>query len=169
MKYEVVLYNGNHFICLQDDTISINHNWVNGCNVGKMWSSLRQNLAKVKLEISDCEGMDGWHEHCQIMLNAVYGLDYEKFCEFLLHIMFLRMSYLSEHKNMHVYGSWVLGESHLKFDLIQAKQILLQLITDNDFIKLNYFLKSHQSISSVLQDAEYCLCDQWNLFKKIEL
>lgn len=111
------------------------------------------------MEISDCKDMDGWHEHCQTMLNAVYGLDYEQFCKFLLHIMFIRIDHLCKDNNTNVYDDCFPGENHLKFDLQQAKSILLELKADDDFIKLKYFLISEQSIISVLKQADNFLCD----------
>ena len=52
----------------QEDTISINHNWLNGCNIDICWDHLKENLCYVKKEIADCEGMEGWHAQCQVSL-----------------------------------------------------------------------------------------------------
>lgn len=62
-----------------EDTISINHNWLNGCNVRLCWYHLKASLADVQNEISDCMDMEGWDLQCQKILKAVTGLD---FCEF---------------------------------------------------------------------------------------
>lgn len=60
---------------LQDDTISINHNWVNGCNLASMWHFLQRELCAVQQEISEWrDSMPEWHHHCQVRLA---GLDWE--------------------------------------------------------------------------------------------
>lgn len=57
-------------VCLcvyQEDTISINHNWLNGCNVAVAWRFLQGELDLVQKEIQDWkENMDSWHQHCQV-------------------------------------------------------------------------------------------------------
>lgn len=138
----------------QEDTISVNHNWVNGCNIDKMWRSLCKNLDAVKSEISDCRDMDGWAEHCQLMLNATFGLDFQGFCKFLLFILKSRMQHLTENTQLKVYGDWYFGKNHLLFDLFQGRNILIQLSSNADFVKLNYFLDNEQSINSVLNKTE---------------
>ncbi|RMC04628.1 hypothetical protein DUI87_17795 [Hirundo rustica rustica] len=47
-----------HGILGSEDTISINHNWVNGCNVAVMWCFLQDELAAVQREISQWK--DPW-------------------------------------------------------------------------------------------------------------
>lgn len=126
-----------------------------------MWFSIRKNLAAVKKEISDCRDMEDWHEHCQVMLNASYGLDYKKFCEFVLYIVTVRLKHLQENKDLKVYGDWFIGSNHLKFDLSQAKQILDQLILNEDFIKLEYFSKAESEINGVLEKINTVLDRKW--------
>lgn len=51
----------------QEDTISINHNWVNGCNLANMWHFLQQELCAVQQEIIEWrDSMPDWHHHCQV-------------------------------------------------------------------------------------------------------
>lgn len=53
---------------LQEDTISINHNWLNGCNVDIMWQFLQCELSSVQKEIDEWRNtMDSWHQHCQVL------------------------------------------------------------------------------------------------------
>jgi hypothetical protein len=53
-------------VCDQEATISINHNWVNGCNVHICWRHLVAALGDVQAEIADCRDMDGWGQQCQV-------------------------------------------------------------------------------------------------------
>lgn len=51
----------------QEDTISINHNWVNGCNLANMWHFLQQELSAVQQEVIEWrDTMPDWHHHCQV-------------------------------------------------------------------------------------------------------
>lgn len=56
------------FFTLQEDTISINHNWLNGCNIDIMWQFLQNELSSVQKEIDEWRNtMDSWHQHCQVL------------------------------------------------------------------------------------------------------
>lgn len=57
------------------DTLSINHNWGNACNVGRMYTALHEDLETARKEIADCRDMDGWHDQCQLLLRANCGMD----------------------------------------------------------------------------------------------
>ena len=50
----------------QEDTISINHNWLNGCNVDLCWRHVKACLQGVQREIQDVRTMEGWHQQCQV-------------------------------------------------------------------------------------------------------
>lgn len=51
----------------QEDTISINHNWLNGCNVDVVWEFLQGELSSVQKEIDEWrDTMDSWDNHCQV-------------------------------------------------------------------------------------------------------
>lgn len=52
---------------LQEDTISINHNWLNGCNIDIVWQFLQNELSSVQKEINEWRNtMESWHQHCQV-------------------------------------------------------------------------------------------------------
>nr|KAG5702396.1 hypothetical protein BaRGS_027483 [Batillaria attramentaria] len=73
----------HHQVHNLDDTISINHNWLNGCNVRLCWAHLKDALKAVEKEISDCRDMDGWEQQCQLILKADTGLDFIEFFRFM--------------------------------------------------------------------------------------
>jgi len=69
-----------------EDTISINHNWANGCNVDIFWEFIRGDLKRVEKEIEDCRPMlsgDAWIHQCQILLLANSGINFFMFFHFL--------------------------------------------------------------------------------------
>ena len=51
----------------QEDTISVNHNWLNGCNLDICWLFVQQSYGEVMREIADCRDMDGWSQQCQVV------------------------------------------------------------------------------------------------------
>ncbi|XP_041376873.1 uncharacterized protein LOC121389344 [Gigantopelta aegis] len=81
----------HHQVVNLEDTISINHNWFNGCNIDICWKFMKQSLADVKKEISDCRSMDGWHQQCQLILKASAGIDVIEFYGLLLSIALHRL------------------------------------------------------------------------------
>ncbi|KAL3854984.1 hypothetical protein ACJMK2_014216 [Sinanodonta woodiana] len=83
-----------HQVFNMEDTISINHNWLNGCNVDMCWEHVKQSLASVKQEIEDCRGMDEWEERCQLILKANSGIDYKDFFKFMNFIAVNRFAML---------------------------------------------------------------------------
>eukprot|EP00794_Sanderia_malayensis_P017460 gene17460-19207_t len=63
-----------------EDTISINHNWTNAYGLDFMFQHLRAELLLVENEISEHrETMEGWKQHCQLILKSCAGMDYEEF------------------------------------------------------------------------------------------
>ena len=42
----------HHQVWNLEDTISINHNWINGCNILDVWRGLKKELSSVMEEVS---------------------------------------------------------------------------------------------------------------------
>ncbi|XP_075152806.1 jumonji domain containing 4 [Haematobia irritans] len=72
-----------HQVWNTTDTISVNHNWFNACNLKRIWINLSQQMQRVVAEIEDCRQMDNFTEHCQTMLRANFGLNYLDFLQLL--------------------------------------------------------------------------------------
>lgn len=104
-----------------------------------MWTSLKGNLMAVKKEVEDCKDMEGWNEHCQLMLQAMFGMNYEEFYSFLTAIGERRLDALRNNKPLLLFGNWQLGRNHLLFDLMQVKKILIAFLKDTDTLNLNIF------------------------------
>lgn len=129
----------HHQVWNLEDTISINHNWVNGCNIYTMWTSLQENLKAVKKEVEDCKDMEHWNEHCQLMLRATFGINYEEFYYFLYFIGRIRLDSLKSNRPLILYGDWKLARNHIVFDLRQLVKVFTSVITDSDVINLTFF------------------------------
>lgn len=56
-----------------------------------MWRHLQHELELVKRELQDCVGMDGWEQHCQVVLRASAGMDYWEFAQFIAMLALPRL------------------------------------------------------------------------------
>nr|XP_022918981.1 jmjC domain-containing protein 4 homolog isoform X1 [Onthophagus taurus]XP_022918982.1 jmjC domain-containing protein 4 homolog isoform X1 [Onthophagus taurus] len=116
------------------DSISINHNWVNGCNIKMMWKSLCDNLNNVRKEIEDCKEMENFEDHCQVMLKASFGIDLQGFYEMLSYIAGKRINLLKNNVEIILFDCYSLGENHAIFDLKCILEIF-ELFIQNGFVR----------------------------------
>lgn len=120
-----------------------------------MWTSLKDSLMAVKKEVEDCKDMEGWDEHCQLMLQAMFGMNYEDFYSFLTFIGKRRMDFLRDSEPVLLFGNWQLGRNHMLFDLIQLKTILITFIKDTDTKSLNFFKKLDDQSDELIKEIEH--------------
>ncbi|XP_036594338.1 2-oxoglutarate and iron-dependent oxygenase JMJD4 [Trichosurus vulpecula] len=132
----------HHQVYNLDDTISINHNWMNGCNVATMWHFLQAELGAVQQEIYEWrDTMEDWHQHCQVIMKSCTGIDYREFYNFLKIIAEKRISLLEKAPETKPLGNVCsdspgLGPYHAAFDLSRIADVLASLITNPDFQRL---------------------------------
>lgn len=107
-----------HQVWNLEETISINHNWINGCNIEKMFDAMLQSLKEIELELEDCREMDNFEEHCQVMLKSLFGMNFVDMYEFLKHITTKRLCKNSQYRNFR------LGINHTAFDLNKIRTVL---------------------------------------------
>ncbi|XP_060523151.1 2-oxoglutarate and iron-dependent oxygenase JMJD4 [Cylas formicarius] len=117
-----------HQVWNLEDTISINHNWFNGCNILTVWESLNHNLSNVIKEIEHCKEMEDFENHCQVMLNALFGMDHKKFLEILKFIALSRVDMLRNKALRVLFHGHIIGINHILFDLKQIKFVLEQFL-----------------------------------------
>lgn len=86
--------NWHHQVHNLDDTISINHNFLNACNVTTVMVNMVFALLDVREEIAAFEGTDGFEEQCQAMLRAHFGMNVTDFCGMLEAIVLRRLEML---------------------------------------------------------------------------
>ncbi|KAM4705203.1 2-oxoglutarate and iron-dependent oxygenase JMJD4 [Rhinophrynus dorsalis] len=130
----------HHQVYNMEDTISINHNWVNGCNVSVMWRFLQAELDCVHKEIAEWkEAMEDWHLHCQVIMKSCSGIDYKEFYTFLKIIAEHRIQAIqneTEPCKDHTVMMYP-GIQHTLFDLKKTADILASLMDNQDFRKLD--------------------------------
>ncbi|MBN3299281.1 JMJD4 protein, partial [Amia calva] len=136
----------HHQVYNLEDTISINHNWLNACNLDIVWQFLQGELSAVQSEIEEWRStMENWHQHCQVIMKSCTGIDYGEFYTFLKIIAENRLSVLGIHADCTSSGSCrrtpdtvaALGPHHATFDLQRVAHILECLLSDQDFQRLD--------------------------------
>ncbi|XP_012731867.2 2-oxoglutarate and iron-dependent oxygenase JMJD4 [Fundulus heteroclitus] len=143
----------HHQVYNLEDTISINHNWLNGCNVDIMWQFLQNELSSVQKEIEEWrDTMDSWHQHCQVIMKACSGIDYTEFASFLKIVAENRMAFLnacssgdpSDYSRHLSETLATLGPYHAAFDLQRVAHIIECLLCNEDFKRLDHSTSSLQ-------------------------
>ncbi|XP_019610594.2 2-oxoglutarate and iron-dependent oxygenase JMJD4 isoform X2 [Rhinolophus sinicus] len=131
----------HHQVHNLEDTISINHNWVNGCNLANMWHFLQQELRAVQREVSEWrDTMPDWHHHCQVIMKSCSGINFEEFYHFLKVIAERRLLLLAtetgpgEREGNKGTG---LGPQQAAFDISRIAEVLASVVAHPDFEKLD--------------------------------
>lgn len=137
-----------HQVWNEGHTISINHNWFNATNVFEIWLQIYETYKNVLHEIHDCRDMEDFNGHCQLMLKASYGINFEDFFNLLEVILRNRLECLTEKCNMKL-NDFVHNENHCHFD-IKVILNVLQLAQPN----LDSYTEVQQKCSKLIKSIE---------------
>ncbi|XP_048212443.1 2-oxoglutarate and iron-dependent oxygenase JMJD4 isoform X3 [Perognathus longimembris pacificus] len=148
----------HHQVYNLDDTISINHNWVNGCNLFNMWHFLQQELQAVQREISEWkDSMPNWHHHCQVIMKSCSGINFEEFYHFLKIIAEKRLLALGQgpEEVFRTCTGLGLGYQQAAFDVSRLVEVLTSVITHPDFqrVDTSTFSPQPEELLGQLKDA----------------
>ncbi|XP_061401583.1 2-oxoglutarate and iron-dependent oxygenase JMJD4 homolog [Musca vetustissima] len=113
------------------DTISVNHNWFNACNLERIWTNLSQQMQRVVTEIDDCRQMDNFTEHCQTMLRASFGINYLDFIQLLQSITERRLSTSSSSSKLIFFDNYIPNDYHIEHDLQRIVQVVDLMLQDS--------------------------------------
>ncbi|XP_011734868.2 2-oxoglutarate and iron-dependent oxygenase JMJD4 isoform X3 [Macaca nemestrina] len=109
----------HHQVHNLDDTISINHNWVNGFNLANMWRFLQQELCAVQEEV---------------IMRSCSGINFEEFYHFLKVIAEKRLLVLREAAAEDGAG---LGFEQAAFDAGRITEVLASLVAHPSFQRVD--------------------------------
>ncbi|XP_011216405.2 2-oxoglutarate and iron-dependent oxygenase JMJD4 [Ailuropoda melanoleuca] len=147
----------HHQVHNLEDTISINHNWVNGCNLANMWHFLQQELRAVQQEVSEWrDTMPDWHHHCQVIMRSCSGINFEEFYHFLKIIAERRLLLLAKGMGpgtMEGGAGTGLGPQQAAFDVSRVTEVLASVVAHPDFQRLDTSVFSPQP-EELLQQLE---------------
>lgn len=121
-----------HQVHNEADTISVNHNWFNACNVAAIWRLLQEMCSKVRREIDDCRDMDDFEGHCQLMLKAAHGIDYAGFFALLANVAKRRLEGLEADGGGVVANGFRFGREHCVFDLRAVLGVVRSFLSENE-------------------------------------
>lgn len=112
-----------HQVINMDDTISINQNWFNGCNIDTIYANLIQAYNEVQEEINDLKDIDeDWFGTCQKLLTIHFGMDLKKFIEIIRYIA-----------NRIINDKICDFEFRFKTDVNSIQRILSNILIDENF------------------------------------
>ncbi|XP_021031739.1 2-oxoglutarate and iron-dependent oxygenase JMJD4 isoform X3 [Mus caroli] len=148
----------HHQVYNLDDTISINHNWVNGCNLPNMWHFLQQELQAVQHEVGEWkDSMPDWHHHCQVIMKSCTGINFEEFYHFLKVIAEKRLLVLEQglKGDSGDSQSLGLGLQQAAFDIGRLADVLASVVVNPDFQRLDTsaFSPQPKELLQQLEDA----------------
>ncbi|KNC29011.1 putative JmjC domain-containing protein 4 [Lucilia cuprina] len=146
------------------DTISVNHNWFNACNLQRIWYNLNNQMEKVVKEIDDCRQMDNFIEHCQTMLRASFGLNYLDFLQLLECIANRRLRQFNNNTataNVSTNSATIPPPSHgmcsFDFDLTASTPLIFfDQFIPNDYHVRHDLERILQVVELMLQDSIIC-------------
>ncbi|XP_034190454.1 jumonji domain containing 4 [Osmia lignaria lignaria] len=144
----------HHQVWNLEDTISVNHNWINGCNILNVWHGLKKELSSVMKEVNDCKDMHDWAEQCQLILKSTYGMDYSLFFDFLTFIAKKRLNVFSNNEEAISFNKYKFGNNHCTFDLHAIKLVLIDFITDMEEKSIYHLIcdknQGHKLLNKIL-------------------
>ncbi|XP_020025350.1 2-oxoglutarate and iron-dependent oxygenase JMJD4 isoform X2 [Castor canadensis] len=148
----------HHQVHNLDDTISINHNWVNGFNLANMWHFLQQELQAVQREVSEWrDSMPDWHHHCQVIMKSCTGINFEEFYHFLKIIAEKRFLILKQglEEAMGDSTGLELGLQQAAFDVGRLAEVLASVVAHPDFqiVDTSSFSSQPEELLRQLEDA----------------
>ena len=130
----------HHQVYNLEDTISINHNWFNGCNLMTVYEALKAELRKVEVELDDCrDDKDEWNAMCQGLLRATHGMNYIDFLDLVTNILHTRRDLVEGRLEAVSFDGRHLGPTHCLYDIGRIREVLLEL--NCDFTKLDMKIK----------------------------
>lgn len=95
----------HHQVLNLEETLSINHNWLNACNVHWTWQLLRREHAAAEALIADCRPLttpEDFKELCQRNLKANSGMDYRGLFHFLQSVATAELMVVQQHISLAV-------------------------------------------------------------------
>lgn len=148
-----------------EDTISINHNWFNACNISWVWNLLVNDYNETKEYIEDIRGIsDDFESLCQRNLAANTGMNFDDFFVFLTRMALANFTQL-----MDIMHSWESGYSRNDMEASEMKkfqQLLFNLVSIRDVAQnmasIHYFDQYSKEYKFNLEDVAMLFVETGN-------
>ncbi|KAL7634103.1 UNVERIFIED_CONTAM: hypothetical protein RMT77_015431 [Armadillidium vulgare] len=106
-----------HQVWNLEDTISINHNWINGTNIEFVIDFIISTLKEVEESIKEFSETEGWVSQCQLILKSVAGMDAKELFKFLKAIAQRRINFMEGNTSESSFREWKMGRNHVIYDI----------------------------------------------------
>lgn len=143
----------HHQVMNEAQTISVNHNWINACNIEIVWKALEKSLVIVENQIEECRGTPEFPAECQLILKSHFGMDFELFVTFLCYIARKRLSQLQGNEQV-CCKQYSLGISIIKFDLKNILKVLNAIYVHPVFLNTDILLSKQDEFIQVRKELK---------------
>lgn len=129
-----------HQVINLEDTISINHNWFNSCNLKNIYLNLLQANSEVQNQIIDLKYSftnEEWINNCSKIMVIHFGMNFRYFVDLLLHIT-KRLKREAQKRNF-----------HFLHDIGKIKEIVCEMCINTEF---DSFKMENKLLSSLIDD-----------------
>lgn len=123
----------HHQVVNDLNTISINHNWINACNIHIVWKALQNSLMMVEHQIEEFQNTPEFPSQCQLILKSLFGMDFKSFVNFLCYIAKKRLSQLQGTSETNL-SNYTLGINTIKFELKHLLKVINSIYTHPVFL-----------------------------------
>lgn len=137
-----------------DDAVSVNHNWFNGCNIEFVARKLLSHFEDVEREISDCQDMDDYLGHCQLMLKSSFGMDFQDLLDILQHILRKRLEALHGSFKIEIFDGLFLGRQHILNDISMISKVFGVFSTSSAINRYETLAKSIEKSQTEIKSAK---------------
>lgn len=134
----------HHQVTNEMKTISVNHNWINACNIEFVWKAMQKCLVCVEKQISEFKDTPEYSAECQLILKSLFGMDFKSFVVFLCYIAKKRISQLQGQSNTSL-SKYSLGINTIKFDLRNILKVM-------NSIQIHPIFQNENILSSIEDD-----------------
>lgn len=143
----------HHQVFNESHTISVNHNWINACNVEIVWKALAHSLVVVEHQIEECKGTPEFPAECQLILKSHFGMDFESFVTFLLYIAKKRLAQM-QGNSRDIFKKYSLGMSIIKFDLKNILKVMNLIYQHPIFLENNILSSKEDEFKQVRKELK---------------
>ncbi|CAB3250266.1 unnamed protein product [Arctia plantaginis] len=126
----------HHQVINEMHTISVNHNWINACNIHIVWKALQNSLLMVEHQIREFKDTPEFPSQCQLILKSVFGMDFKDFLTLLFYISKKRLKQLQGDSKLGL-DKYSLGINIIKFELKHILKVMDSINTHPILISKN--------------------------------
>lgn len=139
-----------HQVINEFDTISVNHNWINACNIDIVWKALQKCLVSVEHQIEEFKNTPEFPSECQLILKSLFGMDFKSFIIFVCYMAKKRLSQLQGKSSQLGISKYSLGFNIIKFDLKHILKVMNSVYLHPIFLNKTLFASIEEEFLDII-------------------